>query len=630
VLCALVGFAFAGGSQETGSTEGAAAGGTVAGKEAPMLAAKVTAGELPPLAERLPEVPFVVASGVLLSESDIDWEVGRYGGTLRTARNNVNWNPDVFVMNNEPLVMGPGISGEDIIPGVVQDFDVNDEFSEFTFYLRKGLKWSDGTPVTTEDVRFAYEDVLLNEKLTPVFPSWMRSGNSANGEPMTLEVIDDFSFRISFTEQYGGFLTQLAIVGWRGYQDLLKPKHHLTRFHADYTDMEDLEPLIAEQELSEGEWWTLFQTEDIAHTQITNPNALGFPMLTPWIMVEETQSFIHYERNPYYYKVDTEGQQLPYIDGIRDSLVSDIETVTLKVMSGEVDYLYEAGAMITVPLYKENESRGDYRTILLRSHTEPATLYFNMTHPDPVWRDVVGDVRFRRAVSLSLDREQIIDAVWLDVGAEFPVLQPSEYDPQEARALLDALGLDERDAEGYRLGPDGETFTIPFELSSRTPEMLPTAEIVSEFLRDVGLHTTVKTIDSQLRGQRRDANELRATIERNNQPMTWQHHRGWYQPVEWGPLWHLWNSTGGRDGEEPPAVVKEFLELTGRAITALPEDRVEIREEYRQIQYDNIFFITPVEKERRPIIAKDNLRNVAHDGFSIASCFAGEQFFFAE
>ncbi|MGQ9631326.1 MAG: ABC transporter substrate-binding protein [bacterium] len=599
--------------------------------ESPMLKERVAAGKLPPVEERLPKVPFVVGPGVLLSKDEINFEVGRYGGILRTVRNNPGWNPDVFVMNNEPLVIGPGILGENVRGNVAEDFKVSENNRVFTFRIREGLKWSDGVPVTTEDVLFAYEDFLLNDKLTPVFPSWLRSGNRPDGEPVKVEVLDKYTFRMSFAEPYGAFLVQLAIGSWRGYNDLIKPKHYLKQFHPKYVPLEKLEPLIAKENLSKGEWWTLFNAKDHTNWELTRPTAIGFPVLYPWVMVESTPTTITYERNPYYFKVDTAGNQLPYIDGIKDTLVADVETMILKVLAGEVDFLYEAGALTTVPVYKENEKRGGYRTILLGSHTEPATIYLNLTYNDPVWRQVVRDVRFRRALNMGINRKEIIDAIWLGFGASLPELMPSKYDPVEANRLLDEMGLDKRDSEGWRLGPDGKTFVIPFEITARTPEMVPTAEMVVEYFKALGLKTTMKTIDSALRSTRSAANELKATVERNPQPLWWgRSAHAWYLPTEWGPLWNLWRTSGGKEGEEPPADVKRFMDLVERSMVVSPEERRKVIEEYERLQYENIYFIVPVEKEKRPIIASVKMENVAHSGFSIAACFAGEQFFFKE
>ena len=204
--------------------------------ESPMLAALVASGDLPPVDERLPEEPFVVGQGVLIEDEYLDFEIGQFGGTLRLVHDRVGWNPDVFIMGNEPLVTAPtgDISVKGIRGNILHGYEVSDDNKVFTFRLRKGLRWSDGMPVTMEDVRFAYEDVLRNERITASVPGWLRAGNKRDGDPMTLDVVDPWTFRISFSEPYGGFLSQLAIVIWQGYQYILKPKHYLEQYHADY------------------------------------------------------------------------------------------------------------------------------------------------------------------------------------------------------------------------------------------------------------------------------------------------------------------------------------------------------------------------------------------------------------
>lgn len=331
--------------------------------------------------------------------------------------------------------------------------------------MREGLKWSDGEPVTTDDVEFAYKDVLLNEKLTPVFPDWLRSGSRSSGDKLNLEILDDFSFRVTFTKTYGRFPVQPALTSWRGYTDLLKPKHVLTKYHPDYTPMEDLASIIAEEELADGEWWTL----------------------------------------------------------------------------------------------------------------------------------------------------------------------PNKFDPESARRLLDEMGMDERDADGFRLGPDGNTFLVPIEVAMHAPDIVPAAEMVSEYWKDVGVKTTLKTLEPGLWGTRRNANDLKATVIWNVEPM-WRT-GGWldFKPNNgWGRPWWTWYLTGGKEGEEPPAPIKRILELNEKVmevIAASPED-IAVFDEIYQIHYDNVYFIPLTQNSLYPVVVNRDLRNVPFGGAGIGANLAGEQFFF--
>ncbi|NLA52481.1 MAG: ABC transporter substrate-binding protein, partial [Alcaligenaceae bacterium] len=447
--------------------------------EAPMLAEKVKAGELPAVEERLPKQPKVTNE---MPPELLEYEIGRYGGVLRTVTHSVNWDADVFVICNEPLINTPGILGEEFTPNVLRDYEVSQDQKEFTFYLREGLKWSDGHPVTTEDIRFTYEDVLLNEELTPVFPNYLKSGNKADGTPMKLDIIDDYTFKISFDEPYGGFLVELAIQGWRGYTDLLKPKHYLQQFHPKYTPEEELKKLIEEHEYET--WVQLFGFKDITNWELTREEAIGFPVLYPWMLVSVQEGVYTFERNPYYFKVDPAGNQLPYIDKIVSTQVQDAEMAVMKQIAGEVDFARETMAMTKIPLYKENEKNG-YTTYMAKMHVTPTDIFLNLTYEDPVWRQVVRDVRFRQALNYAIDKEEIIDSIYYGF-AEASQMIPSEYDPDKANQLLDEMGLDKRDAQGFRLGPDGKRFTINFEIQNVAPDIVPFTELIVEFWLNVG------------------------------------------------------------------------------------------------------------------------------------------------
>lgn len=615
------------------STDVESSDATGVAQEAPMLAELVAAGELPPLEERLPQEPFVVGPGVIVSEENLpDWTPGLYGGTINMAHGDADWNPDIFIMLNEHLLMAPGIGVEGIRPNVVKDFEVNDDNTEFTFYLREGLKWSDGEPVTTEDVRFMVEDVYLNEQLTPSFPSKFRAAGSPDGEPMTLEVIDDFTFRLTFAEPYGGFLRELTIKGWQGYTDLMQPAHYLKQFHADYVSMEELQPYLDEANLDD-EWWQVFSTKNCQNWDLTRTRCIGMPALYPWISVESADTgVIAFERNPYYFKVDTEGKQLPYIDRVVSALAGDSDMVNVQVLSGDVDLLREDTALVKLPLYKENEATAGFTTQLLDNHVDPTALFLNLTFDDPVWREVTGDLRFRQAVNMAINREEIIESVYFN-QASLPSLVPAEHDLEQANQLLDEMGMDQRDGEGFRLGPDGNTFVLPIETASYAPDVPVVAELLVEHLKEVGIKATFNLIDSSLASQRLDANEAQATVIWSVQPMwrngTWTD----YLPTSrWGKLWDDWYKSNGEEGEEPPEAVQRIYELHEGRVAAVPasdEDKA-LTEELYQIHYDNIYVFNIAEEVRYALVTNANLGNVPSGGQAIGANNSGEQFFYRQ
>jgi len=600
--------------------------------EADMLKVKVAAGELPPVEERLPKVPLVLSSEWNeIPEGDLDFEIGQYGGTIRMVHPFTKWCGDLYIMDREPLLRAPGIGVEDIRGNILKDFEVSKDNKVFTFHMREGLKWSDGYPVTTEDVLFAYEDFLLNENLTAVFPLWLRSGNKSDGEPMKLELIDGYTFRISFAVSYGRFPVQLAIASWRSYQDLLKPKHYLKRFHIRYTSLEEMKPLLEKEKLGD-QWWRLFTAKALTWVGVDDPNCIDLPTLGPWMMVECKKGITTYERNPYYFKVDEAGNQLPYIDRLRQELVSNVEMGTMKILAGEVDFMREKTALKEMPLYKENESKGGYRTVLLNQHINPTDVILNLTYPDPTWRKVVRDIRFRTALQMGINCEEIIDAIYYG-SASLPTTVPSEFNLEKANGLLDEMGLDKRDAEGWRLGPGGKTFVIFFEICPHWPEIVPTTELVMEHWKALGIKTTMKTVDASLWFQDLAANKVQGIVI-NTSPCLWRS-GAWddYLPKTYNykaPLWQQWQLTGGEMGEEPPAEVKRLFELNSlftMALPGTPEDK-KIGDEIFSSMYRNIFYFITAEEVKAPLIVMARLENIPHGGFVIAANYSAEQFFF--
>ncbi|MXZ26010.1 MAG: hypothetical protein F4Y80_14380, partial [Caldilineaceae bacterium SB0665_bin_21] len=279
--------------------------------QSPYLDARVAAGELPPVDERLPTNPLVVTAGVISEVDDLpDLEIGEYGGVMRFAHPSPDVHADIAIMLIENVLAAPGIGITGIYGNVVESYEVNDDNTVFSFNLREGLRWSDGEPVTTADVRFAHEDVLLHETYSTGLPNKFRSAGSPDGEPMNLEILDDYTFRITFAEQYGGFLRELSIKGWQTYSDLFKPAHHLKAIHVDYAEADDIQAMADEKGLDTPQ--ALFAAVDCGRRVQVQQRCAEFPGLYPWINVTEEKGFMKYVRNPYYFKVDAAGNQLPY------------------------------------------------------------------------------------------------------------------------------------------------------------------------------------------------------------------------------------------------------------------------------------------------------------------------------
>jgi peptide/nickel transport system substrate-binding protein len=610
-----------------------AAAAPAAGKytEAPMLDDLVKAGKLPAIDKRLPEEPLVVGPGTLIATKDLNWQPGIYGGTMRFAHAVANWNPDIFIMANENLLAAPGIGLDGLYANILSSYKAENDNKDFTFTLRKGLKWSDGQPVTTEDVRFVWEDVYGNDKITPVFPAKFRDGGSPTGQPGKLTIVDDYTWKLSFSTPYGGLLRELADKGWQGYTDSLRPAHFLKQFHIKYTPIEKMTDDLKRLNLKD-EWWQVFNDRNCNNWDLTNPKCAGYPVLYPWMAVTAPSGLLNFERNPYYFKVDVKGQQLPYVDKLSSQQVNDVEVVTLKVLAGEVDYVRESTALVKLPLYKENEDKAGIKFNLMDNHVDPTCLFLNFTYKDENWRKTVNDVRFRQALSYGLNRQEIIDSVYFGY-AKIPTLVPSEYNVDKANQLLDAMGMDKKDADGMRLGFDGKTFVLPIEHGAHAPDIAPAADLVAAQLKSIGIKVTVKQIDSNLWGQRTAANDLQATIIWDVQPMwadgTWTD----YVPqTTWAPLWDTWHTSGGKSGEQPPAAIEELYKQNDIRTASTPYSDADkaayaaIRKSYM----DNVWVIPLAEKVNYAMVYSAKLGNIPTSGQAIGADYSGEQFYFTK
>lgn len=584
--------------------------------ESPMLAERVAAGELPPIEDRLPLEPYVVRADDLVV--GMDFQIGKHGGIIRLPSDSPGGDPHIYIAFNEPLIWAPGAFEYDmgIHGNVARDWESNEDGSEYTIYLREGLKWSDGVPVTTEDVRFSYEDVLLNEEITPVFPTWLRTGNRSDGTPMTIEIVDDYTFKIIFDGPYGSFPAQLAIAGWHSYAEFLRPKHYLTQFHIDYTPLEDLQPLMEAESIPEDQWFNLFNDRQLGSNlwKLTHEGGLGHPALTPWIITRSESGVFTFERNPYYFKVDEAGNQLPYIDGIRSEVIQDREAMFARAIMGEFDYIGERSSLKNLPLMAEAEEDGILKITLPRMHRVPVDYKLNLTYQDPVFQEVVSDVRFRKALDHAINRPEILQTFYLNQFAQLPTqVSNSEFSVEKANQLLDEMGMTERGDDGFRLSPSGEPFSILIEIGAHSQDHVPMAELITEYWKDVDINASVRAGDATLINERVLANEVQGTG-------IWAHvdiwpSAGWddYLPHnQWGRGWHDWYTSQGESGIEPPQAIQDLYDAHNRfqiAPTGSAES-LAVLEEIFQSHRDNVWTFTPVEQSHYPTFFTTRIQNV--------------------
>jgi peptide/nickel transport system substrate-binding protein len=562
-------------------------------------------------------------------------DIGTYGGTLRMVNPGSPGGGENWALSREPLLNQPGfgIPGEKPFGNVLKDFDISDEGKTFTFYMREGMKWSDGEPLTTEDVRYAYEDVLLNQELTPAFPTWMRNND---GTPCEIKIVDEYTFQIKFKDSYGLFPYTLSL-HWQSWDSgpIIQPAHYMKQFHIKYTPIEDLKPLLAKNELGDTEWYRLHSLYSwggggLAETRV------GCPTLSAYVLEEMPSAQVAIlRRNPYYFKVDAKGQQLPYIDELRADTVTSVDMLPMKIMGGEVDLARQAVSINEVALYKENEAKGGYAVKLLKFHA-PIPITFNYSNPDAEWTKVLLDNRFRAALNLAINRKEIIDAVYNGFASDSKIT-PAEYDLNKANALLDEMGLDQKDAEGYRLRPDGKRMELLVETSAPSTDFVPMIELLVENWKDIGVFARLNQIDSTLLTTRSQANETQVIVsswmdlpvaQGNPYMLDWVLNNDRYK-VSQGYL--DWYQSFGKNGTEPTEELKPLFTLYDQMKGSKDLGEIGAKmADWEKFMYDSTFLIVPVEDIMIPLVVNAKLGNVPENGYQIMANFAAEVMYYKQ
>lgn len=607
--------------------------------EAPILAEQVANGDLPPVTERLPEDPYVV--------TPVE-EIGQFGGTARVASIRADGHgDDLMMMSHVNGLVQPDPRTSELNPHFAREIDVSDDYSTYTIHFRRGVRWSDGTPFTTEDVMFWHDSILQNLALTPSIASaWLYEGELA-----AFEALDDHTLRVTFAGSKPFFLESLVDAS----SQLLQPKHYLSQFHIDYVSEDEMAQLLSESGFEQ--WFELFQHQNERVSDA--PLHVDRPTMNSYVLAERTSEFRVYERNPYYWKVDTEGNQLPYIDTIFTEIVPNREILNGMIISGDLDFAGFENDVRNFPLYRSYEEAGNYRVLLWQSGMGSEVIYqLNLTHEDETLRAIFQDVRFRRALSLAINREEINQEIYFGqaIPRQYTVLPNSQYfredyataytafDPAEAETLLDEMGL-EVDASGYRLRPDGERLSFTVEVyDSETPKS-PNVELVTEHWQDLGLDVSMRPISGDLQFERAPANLMDASVWHGDgaadigfpsQPwylVPWFPPDGW---TMWNTEWARWYTTGGEQGEEPPDEVAALHDWWSEImVTTDAERRVELTHKILQSQAENLWVIGTVGEAPYPLVVRNTLRNVPDESiwawdFRWSSTWDPEQWFFAQ
>jgi len=588
--------------------------------ESEMLQEKVEKGEILPVEERVPVEPLVVGPGTLVKEEYVDWEVGETGGTLRLAALEAI-SHEIPITSGINFLRGVGQSTDSPALFLLEEFDYSEDYTTFTMTFKEGLKWSDGEPVTTEDVRFLIEDIYQHEEVPALMPDILYTQGDTLQEPLELNIVDERTFEVSFAEPYGFFITELA--SWiTGYTPLVQPSHYLKQYHADYTPEEEIEPAL--EEYGYDEWYEVLDLKSIVHWEFNQHYAVGVPVLAPFKSVHIGTDAWEYERNPYFPMIDKEGNQLPYIDNVRVTVIGDMESLNMRVIAGEVDILTQDATLNDMPLYRANEEQGDYETRITGSINAPHALFLNHDYEydieDSAWQELVRDEdrKFARALAYAMDSVDINESLYFG-RFDLPDLNPAEHDPEKARQLLDEAGMDEFDGEGYRLGPDGEQFVLPLTPYPGMADIINIAELLKEHFEEVGIRTDIDVMGLDIFYERKDGNELQTTLQWNDRPIWPSGMSVDYMPNfkgPWAPECQNYYFTGGDLGRQPPEDIQEFFDIH-TARKKYPAESEEGMELYQQLEdwfSENLVMIYPLSGLETPNIVTNRMGNVHKEG----------------
>jgi len=571
-------------------------------KEAPEFAEMVAAGTLPAVEERLPENPIVVKA----IES-----IGQYGGTWHRGWRGIKDFHCYGRLVYEPMLRWPRDPKDAVQPGLAEKWEWSEDGTELTLYVRKGLKWSDGEPFTVDDITFWWEDIELDTNITPTpHTEWV-----VGGEPMTLKKVDDTTITLKFAAPNG--LAETVGLAFHGSQwplgferfGFFAPRHYLEQFHPKYN-------ADADYKLFEEKAWE-YNTER--------------PAMTSWRISEWETGADHMiaTRNPYYWKVDEEGKQLPYIDRLYFYLVEDNSAINTLALAGKIDMQHRGIELAQYTVYQENAEAGNYHMDLWTlAQASGLTFFPNQSYNDPQYRELMQNFKVRQAMSLAMDRDLINEVAWLgqatprtiSVVKDSALFQEdletlnAEYDLEKAAALLDEAGLP-KGADGKRTFPDGSPLKLVIETMYTSGALNDAIQLVAESWREIGLDTSVEATSRDIYWPRAVANEVMIatwSTDRGLVPMIDPIYQFPFDDRSWmGPAFGVWYKSMGQDGQEPTAELKELMDLYDSYRAAVDVDeQLDIAKKIVRLTTERLNVIQTAGEAPGPVVIKNYFHNV--------------------
>ena len=581
--------------------------------EAPSLAKKVVAGDLPPVEERLPLNPRK------LNFQNLGLDIGKYGGSIRMLMARAKDARQMSVYGYSRLV-GYNPKTFELEADILDHFEVK-EGRSFTFILRKGHKWSDGHPLTSEDFRYWWDDVANNKELSPVGPPKVMK---AAGEAPVFEVINKYKFRYTWPKPNPDFLPRLA-----GASPLYiyRPAHYMRQFHKKYTAPNILKRTVKRSK--QRNWATLHNKMDNLYR---NDN-IELPVLQPWVCISKpSASRLIFKRNAFFHRVDPKGKQLPYTDSFVFTIANN-KLIPAKTGTGEVDLQARYLRFDDYTFLKKGEERSPYSTRLWKTAKGAhLALFPNLNVNNPILRKLLQNVRFRRALSLGIHRHEINQVIYyvLAIGGNNTVLPDSplykpeyrqkwtQFDLLKANQILDEIGLVKRDASGIRLLSDGSPLHLIIETAGESTEQTDVLELVRDSWLKLGIKIFTKPSQRNVFRNRIFSGETAMSIWSGveNGIVTADSSPAEFAPtsqqsLQW-PKWGQYFETSGKAGEKPEGKhITQLLKLHQQWQTETTKDnKFKIWEKILRIHADQVYSIGLVAAVLQPVVVSNTLKNV--------------------
>ncbi|MDI7861664.1 ABC transporter substrate-binding protein [Rhizobiaceae bacterium n13] len=574
------------------------------------------AAQLPELNERIPKRPRVI------NLASMGRDPGNYGGDMRIL---IGSQKDIRLMTIYGYSRLVGYNEKlELMPDILDRAEVIED-RIYTFKIRDGHRWSDGSYLTSEDFRYVFEDVIMNKELRKNGPP---REMLVDGKPPRFEVIDLLTVRYEWDGPNPDFLPKLAAPQ---ALSILLPSAYMKQFHEDYQDSVRLSAIMREQRVKK---WTELHVKMSRQYRPENPD---LPTLDPWRNTTNppAEQFV-FERNPYFHRIDENGRQLPYIDRVLLN-VSSAAIISAKAGAGETDLQSVGLAFSDYTYLKDAEKRHPVRVSLwTRTQGSQVALLPNLNFTDKVWRPILHDARFRRALSLAINRDEINKAVFFGLAKpsadtvlpESPLFRPelaaawSSFDPEQANALLDEMGLSNRDSDGIRLLPDGRAAQVVVETAGESTEETDILELVTDHWRQVGLSLFVRTSQRDVLRSRAMGGDIMMTMwgGLDNGVPTADMNPGQLAPtmddqLQW-PLWGLYYISNGDKGSAPdlPEAARLVELLRDWRHTTTMDERTRIWNEMLDIYTQQVFSIGIVNQTLQPVLRTAKLRNFPDKG----------------